>query len=65
MKSVWTFTVEGERHVVELNLGLFFGGRKVYVDGELAIKERNFLTVNEEYRFNVGDKPALLEIGGS
>ena len=65
MKKVWVFKIENERHVVELDCDTWLGGRKIYTDGQLTVKERSGpFDVNEEYRFNVGDKPALLEIRG-
>ena len=57
--------VDDKRHVIQLEFDPWLGMREIYVNNTLVLKKRSgpFAT-DEEYRFEVGGKPAMLGVRG-
>jgi len=59
--KVWTFTIRGSRHTVELEHGYLSGKACITVDGEQIERSRK-IGVGSVHKFQVSGVPCVLEI---
>jgi hypothetical protein len=64
-KKTWAIDVEGHRHVVDLQHGVWSGKRAITLDGNTIDEAQNLLDTGSEHRFDVDGHPCILKIRSS
>ena len=53
-KKSWKLELDGQEHTVELEHGVVFGKRKIYVDGQLVEESRKLFDTGSDHTFQIG-----------
>ena len=61
-KKVWSFTLENQKHVVELEHGKISGKRVITLDGETIHKSKKLVDSGSEHSFQIENRPCLIRI---
>lgn len=61
-KKVWTFEIEGQRHVVGLEHGYWSGKRDIIIDGVPFESASKIYDTGSVHHFNISGVPCVLRI---
>jgi len=62
MTKTWIVTLDGEKHVVELEHGYWSGKRVIKLDGQKVDESRKWFDTGTEHRFKINEHQCILRI---